>query len=102
MGTMNSKRWVAAFLIGATLFLPICEGVGSPDDPPPVTLSGYQAIRLGMTYAEVVRLLGHLGIEAGSSGRVVTYTWPNAQGGVIVVTFVHDQVRAKAQGGLRP
>ncbi|MEF3066303.1 hypothetical protein [Pandoraea apista] len=67
-----------------------------------VTLSQFDSIREGMTYADVVKLLGSSGKQASSqdvNGTIVsTYSWPVSSGDSILVMFAKDLVIKKIPG----
>jgi hypothetical protein len=70
-----------------------------------VTKAMYEAIQTGMTYAEVVRIIGRSGEEMSRvelGGHVtVMYMWQNGDGGNMNVMIQNGQVVSKAQFGLR-
>ena len=65
-----------------------------------VTMDQYNAIRNGMTYDEVVDLLGFDGVERNNNGVDAMYSWI-ASTGNIVVYFRNGRVVSKAQSGLQ-
>jgi hypothetical protein len=71
-----------------------------------ISMAQYHAIQTGMSYPEVVRVLGRPGVEHGSSTHgsgpnIVQYIWQNANGSLVMVVFVNDQVHQKVQRLLR-
>jgi hypothetical protein len=69
-----------------------------------ISMAQYHAIRegqTGMSYQEVVNILGRPGIEQGRSGPVVSYTWGNPDGSLISITFTDGRAMSKVQHGLR-
>ena len=70
-------------------------------NPPPITMAHYHAIQLGMSYQEVVRILGRPGEEVSRSPGTLGYVWKNADRSMLVVVFVNDQVQALSPTGLR-
>jgi hypothetical protein len=69
-----------------------------------ISMAQYHAIRegqTGMSYQEVVNILGRPGIEKGSAGPVVSYAWGNPDGSLISITFADGRAMSKAQHGLR-
>ncbi len=76
-----------------------------------ISLSEYEAIQDGMTYAQVVEVVGCEGteqsssnIDAGSSSiKTVMYTWEGngGPGSNANVTIQNDKVVSKAQIGLK-
>ncbi len=95
------------------------EGTGSsseesssleePDSPSAlggdiVTKDEYQKIKTGMTYSEVVAIIGAEGEEMSSSGegrfRTIMFMWQNTSGSNMTVMFQNDKLNTKAQFGL--
>jgi hypothetical protein len=66
-----------------------------------ISMAQYQAIQPGMSYPEVVKILGRPGVEGASSASVINYSWRNTDGSIVAVVFTNGQVGAKNQGGLR-
>jgi Domain of Unknown Function with PDB structure (DUF3862) len=71
-----------------------------------ISMAQYHAIQTGMSYPEVVRVLGRPGVEYGSSAHgsgpnIVQYIWQNANGSFVMLVFVNDQVHQKVQRLLR-
>ena len=65
------------------------------------TAGQYQRLETGMSYQQVVSLLGDEGeVVSGSSDTVQTFIWSNEDGSNITVTFVDDEVSAFNQKGL--
>ena len=65
------------------------------------TYGQYQRLETGMSYQQVVSLLGDEGeVVSGSSDTVQTFIWSNEDGSNITVTFVDDEVSAFNQKGL--
>ena len=67
-----------------------------------ITMKEYEQIQPGMTYAEVVDIIGGEG-ELGSSGfNVEIYTWEGkgVAGANALITFQDGKVVSKAQAGL--
>ena len=71
----------------------------------PATMEKYAKIETGMSYDEVVRLIGVQGEETSrvTIGRLtsVNVTWANSNFSSMTVIFQNDKVTAKAQVGLR-
>ena len=76
--------------------------IGAP--PPVVTRSEYERIREGMTYRQVVEIIGANGEEQSRSNlagiTTVMYSWMNANGSNMNAIFQNDQLVQKAQFGL--
>lgn len=76
------------------------------EDPPSVNLGHYQALKSGMSYSEVCRLLGDAGVEVSSSDIAGTHTamyqWKAGRFGANMnAMFQNDRLVSKAQMGLR-
>lgn len=73
-----------------------------------IQLSEYQQIREGMTYEEVVSIIGDWGVEASSSSYslygktyvIKLYQWINENGSNMVAYFENNILNSKAQAGL--
>jgi hypothetical protein len=70
------------------------------DPPPLISVQQYQAIRVWMSYDEVVQILGRPGREHGASGQATHVLWMEESDAVIGVSFVKGRVVAKTQRGL--
>jgi hypothetical protein len=66
-----------------------------------ISMAQYHAIQDGMSSEEVVRILGRPGVEDGRAGNVAGYSWRNADGSLISVTFINGREGSKTQAGLR-
>ena len=70
-----------------------------------VTMKDYEKLETGMSYSEVVKILGDSGKEVSSGeaaeGRTVTFVWGGDQLGSISVTFQNDRLIQKSQYGLQ-
>jgi hypothetical protein len=84
---------------------PFAPNVLSGSAPPVVTLSEYEQIREGMSYAEVTAIIGASGQELSRSElagyRTVMYSWGNQNGSNMNAMFQNDKLVNKAQLGLR-
>jgi hypothetical protein len=69
--------------------------------PQPITMAHYHAIQLGMSYQEVVRILGRPGEEASRSVGTAAYVWKNEDHSMLVAVFINDQLYTKSPSGLR-
>ena len=69
-----------------------------------ITINEYNQIRDGMSYSEVVRIIGEPGTELSSGDiagfRTVMYSWENFNGSNANVMFQNDRMINKAQFGL--
>lgn len=79
--------------------------------PDVVTRANYDEIKTGMSYSEVVDIIGSEGDEAASTSMegvegvmpsITTkiYSWQNSDGSNMNVTFQNDEMISKAQAGL--
>jgi uncharacterized protein DUF3862 len=71
-----------------------------------ITLEGYNQIKTGMSYTEVVRILGEPGIETARSDvagyTTVSYQWKVKQGpGNMILMFQNNKLITKAQAMLK-
>jgi hypothetical protein len=66
-----------------------------------ISMAQYDTIQTGMSYQEVVKILGRPGVEAASSQNGAGYRWQNADGSMVSVIFVNGRVGGKGQNGLR-
>jgi hypothetical protein len=72
-------------------------------------MAQYHAIQTGpetgMSYPEVVKVLGRPGVEHGRSehpsATVVNYMWRNADGSGLAIVFTNSRAGSKTQSGLR-
>ncbi len=85
------------------------EGIGNTKD---VTFNEYQKIKNGMSYREVVTIIGEEGEEVSSnrmegipgvmsSISTVMYQWANWDGSNMNAMFQNDRLMQKAQAGLK-
>jgi hypothetical protein len=65
-----------------------------------ISMAQYHAIQMGMSYQEVVKILGRPGVEASRSEGMVAYIWQNADFSAVVVVFINDRVHTKSPSGL--
>lgn len=74
-------------------------------DAKQVTLEKYNQIKNGMTYKEVVKIIGFEGTEDSQSEvggiKTVMYTWQNDDGSNMNATFQNGKLVEKAQFGLK-
>jgi len=81
------------------------------DTPPPtkedkeVTLKEFNEIKTGMTYDEVVKIIGFKGEEGSMTElggiKTIMYTWNNPDFSNMNATFQNDKLVSKAQFGLK-
>jgi len=83
-------------LIGGFL---VCEA--SEVKSPLVTMAKYHKIATGMSYSQVVKIIGAPGIETARSEHYVMFSWSNSDEDGLVAIFKDDKLISKAQSGLR-
>jgi hypothetical protein len=66
-----------------------------------IRMAQYHAIQEGMSYQEVVNILGRPGVETSRGGNLVNYHWLNPDGSHLGILFTNGQAGPKEQGGLR-
>lgn len=66
-----------------------------------ITFAEFNQIEDGMTYDEVVEIIGKDGTLSSQSGNVALYTWHGKNSGVASVMFVDNCVLSKSQAGLK-
>jgi hypothetical protein len=66
-----------------------------------ISKAQFQTIEDGMSYQEVVRILGRAGMEGASAGSVMNYSWHNPDMSMAVVLFINGLVSGKNPGSLR-
>jgi hypothetical protein len=65
-----------------------------------ISRAQFQTIKDGMSYQEVVRILGRAGVEGASAGSVMNYSWHNPDMSMAVVLFINGLVSGKNPGSL--
>jgi hypothetical protein len=70
---------------------------------PDISMSDYQKIQNGMTYQEVVNILGKEGEERSSSSYYTIYLWNDGtgSGGNLTASFTNGRLTSKSQIGLK-
>lgn len=63
---------------------------------PNISDEQYNAIKIGMTYPEVLQIVKIPGKEAGTNGSVKVYTWGTEVYVYMVVNFVNGKVQSKS------
>jgi hypothetical protein len=66
-----------------------------------ISRAQFLTINDGMSYQDVVRILGRPGVEGVSAGSVVNYSWHNPDMSMAVVAFNNGRVFGKNPGNLR-
>lgn len=124
----NRFRWWALIgVIGAPVSLALSSGPPAPVPPPinpptlpappaaptappqpaapQITLVAFEQVQTGMTYDQVVGVLGGHGEETSATElggtKSQTYTWRGGIGQVVIITFTNGTVAMKTQTGLR-
>jgi hypothetical protein len=114
MSGSNSKRSGAAFLLTAIFALSVAGCLGPVHDSEGrITLDDFERIQEGMTYAQVVEIIGGEGVQSVEQGgkevdgmptpEIQIYTWDGKgwRRADASVTFQDGRVSSKAQSGLR-
>lgn len=70
-----------------------------------VTMEEYKKIKNGMSYEEVVEIIGFEGTEMSSNElagiKTIMYSWQNADGSNMNAMFQNNKLNSKAQFGLK-
>ena len=78
---------------------------GSTDKKTGLTLDKFNQVKNGMTYKEVVDIMGSEGTQTLSSGdgkyKVESYKWEGENFQFITITLMGDKVNSKYQNGLK-
>jgi hypothetical protein len=64
-------------------------------------MAQYHATQEGMSYQEVVKILGRPGVEGARGGNMVHYSWINPDGSQLGVLFTNGKAGPKTQALLR-
>jgi hypothetical protein len=67
----------------------------SGDTTTVVTRAEYNQIQIGMTYDQVVAIIGSDGIEVAHASNMVAYRWENPDATIVEVSFVNGKVNSK-------
>jgi hypothetical protein len=103
---------VALAGVGIFIYMQVNSGGGSVGPQPVITMSKYHQIQNGMSYQQVVQIIGNPGQEisrnhiAGVPGVMesvdtVMYQWANPRGSNMNAMFQNDKLVQKAQFGLK-
>lgn len=113
---MNKRRFMLAAMVGALTIggMGMFAGMGEAQagGPKKVTMSAYSRVSTGMSYFDVVDVIGFHGEEISrshmdgvpgvmSSVETVMYQWVNSDGSNMNAMFQNDKLIQKAQFGLR-
>jgi hypothetical protein len=66
-----------------------------------ISRAQYQVLQDGMSYQEVVQILGRPGVESGRAGNYVDYLWYNPDGSALAAGFVDGRMTVKNPAMLR-
>ena len=66
-----------------------------------LTPEKYQRVTPGMTYDEVIKIIGVAGSEAASSRNSALYTWSDINSRSMSVMIINGRVLSKSQVGLQ-
>ena len=102
------KHMAKTILIPFTLAVGACgggdEGPSAAKGEAGITAANYEKLAKGMTYDEVVKILGAKGdktMESEAVGmKTSIYTWSTMTGGSIILSFTGDKLDSKTQVGL--
>lgn len=76
-----------------------------PENKSGLTLDKYNKLKNGMTYKEVVEIMGSEGVETMSSGegkyKVTSYKWEGDNFQMVYVTLMGDKLTSKTQANLK-
>lgn len=67
---------------------------------PNISMEQFQAITDGMTYQEVLDIIGIPGTESAVTGPVKIYTWGTESYIYMTASFVNGKLHSKSQSGL--
>ncbi len=97
------KTRIAVLVLAVALLLSACGGVKSEL----ITMEEYNSLKEGMSYKEVVDIIGSEGEEVSSNNiagySTVAYSWEGhgSVGANANVMFQNDKLVSKAQAGLK-
>lgn len=97
--SIRSECWLAA----AVVLLAVLGGCGPKNRP--ITLQMYQKLTLGMSYNQVVRIVGRHGVPGSGPpagiADAASFEWSNADGSLMQCVFRDDKLVYKNQRGLQ-
>jgi outer membrane protein assembly factor BamE (lipoprotein component of BamABCDE complex) len=80
-----------------------CDNSSGSDNKVVVTQAEYSQIQNGMSYNQVVAIIGSDGVQDTSSGNGTSYVWQNSDGSEAAVVFdMSGHVIGKANSGNLP
>lgn len=107
----NKKMWAAAVIIGGlAIIIFVIAAIIPSGNKPTISISEFNKISTGMTYDEVVEIIGSKGnvlseVDLGLGARYKTsiYMWDGegSIGANANITFQNGKVVTKAQFGLK-
>jgi len=100
--------WIPVAMLTVLIVVSVFNGIETADErfgyTHKIEYSDYKQIRNGMSYREVVSIIGTEGDEISSSSlyniETTLYLWRSTNGGKIIVTFQNDKVVLKSETGL--
>jgi hypothetical protein len=99
----SSLLWY--ILVTILIFGGICLYATTINSNSTVTMAKFNQIQTGMSYQQVVKLIGEQGEEISRSDlaglTTIMYMWKNSDGSNMNTMFQNDQLIAKAQFGLK-
>ena len=95
------RNFLTISLVCLILLLIGCGSSGSHNRSNIVDKLKYDNIKEGMSYAQVVEIIGSKGKETGHSTTSKNYWWKNPDGSGLYALFVKDELVVKSQTGLR-
>jgi len=91
------------WLVGVMIAVLVLGGCGRKDRP--ITLGTYQKLTLGMSYNQVVRIVGRHGVPGSGPPAGIpdaaAFEWSNVDGSVLQCVFRDDKLILKKQRGLK-
>jgi len=97
--SIRSECWLAAALV----VLALAGGCGHKNRP--VTLKTYQRLTLGMSYEQVVKIVGRHGCPGSGPpagiANAASFEWSNPDGSVMQCVFRDNKLVFKNQRGLQ-
>jgi ABC-type Zn uptake system ZnuABC Zn-binding protein ZnuA len=95
------RNFLTILIVCLILFMTGCGSSGSNNKSNIVDKLKYDHIKEGMSYAQVVEIIGSKGQETGHSTTSKNYWWKNPDGSGLYALFVKDELVVKSQTGLK-
>ena len=70
-------------------------------DCPPIRVSQFEQLKIGMSYEDVIRIVGIKGNKSVKSGRATMYTWGKPTFACMTATFIDGSLTQVSQLGLK-